>query len=171
MGRAYRERRTVHIADIEADPSVSDSPGMRSIGARTGLGVPLLRGDEVLGVIVLVRIQVRPFDQREIELVEGFARQSAIAIENVRLFNETQESLERQTAVSDILKVISGSVTDIQPVLDAIAQSAARFAMAEDASVLLVWGDHAEISAHHGPLVSPPSVSLERGWVAGRAAQ
>ena len=91
MGRAYRERRTIHIADIEADPSVDDSSGMRSIGARTGLGVPLLRGDEVLGVIVLVRIEVRPFDQREIELVESFARQAAIAIENVRLFKEIQQ--------------------------------------------------------------------------------
>ena len=91
LGRAVRERRTIHVPDIEADATVADSKAMRNIGARTGLGVPLLRGDEVLGVIILARIEVRPFDAREIELVEGFARQSAIAIENVRLFNEIQE--------------------------------------------------------------------------------
>jgi signal transduction histidine kinase len=91
LGRALRERRTIHVPDLEADPTVADSKAMRNIGARTGLGVPLLRGDEVLGVIILARIEVRPFDAREIELVEGFARQSAIAIENVRLFKEIQQ--------------------------------------------------------------------------------
>jgi signal transduction histidine kinase len=91
LGRTYRERRTVHVADIAEDPTVSKSTAMVRIGARTGLGVPLLRGDEVLGVLVLVRLEVRPFDPREIELVEGFARQGAIAIENVRLFNEIQQ--------------------------------------------------------------------------------
>ena len=91
LGRTYRERRTIHVADIAADPTVSDSKAMIAIGARTGLGVPLLRGDQVLGVIILVRIDVRPFDPREIELVESFAKQAAIAIENVRLFKEIQE--------------------------------------------------------------------------------
>jgi signal transduction histidine kinase len=91
MGRAYRERRTVHVADIATDPSVAGSPAVAAIGARTALGVPLLRGDQVLGVIVLVRIEVRPFSDREIELVESFARQAAIAIENVRLFKEIQQ--------------------------------------------------------------------------------
>jgi len=91
LGRTYRERRTVHVADITEDQTVSKSVAMIRIGARTGLGVPLLRGDEVLAIIVLVRIDVRPFEQREIELVESFARQAAIAIENVRLFNEIQQ--------------------------------------------------------------------------------
>ena len=91
LGRAYRERRTIHVRDITTDPSVAESTGMIRIGARTGLGVPLLRGDVALGVLVLCRIEVRPFDEREIELVESFARQAAIAIENVRLFNEIQE--------------------------------------------------------------------------------
>jgi len=100
LGRTYRERRTVHVADIRSDPTVSDSTAMIRIGARTGLGVPLLRGDEVLGVLVLVRIEVRPFSEREIELVEGFARQGAIAIENVRLFNEIQEKSAELAAAS-----------------------------------------------------------------------
>ncbi len=91
LGRVFRERRTVHVADMRADPSTAESVAMLEIGGRTGLGVPLLRGDVVLGVIVLIRVDVRPFDPREIELVEGFARQAAIAIENVRLFKEIQE--------------------------------------------------------------------------------
>jgi signal transduction histidine kinase len=91
MGRVHRERQTIHIPDIRADSSVGESRTMLRIGARTGLGVPLLRGDATLGVIVLVRIEVRPFDQREVELVESFARQAAIAIENVRLFKEIQQ--------------------------------------------------------------------------------
>ena len=169
MGRVYRERRTLHVPDVPNDPTVSQSPAMASIGARTGLAVPLLRGDDVLGILVLVRIAVQPFDQREIDLVESFARQAAIAIENVRLFNETQEALERQTAVSDILKVISSSPTDIQPVLDAIAASAARFAAAEDASVVLVRGDVAMASAHYGPVAMPSSTPLDRHSVTGRA--
>jgi len=91
MGRVFRERRTVHIVDLRNDPTMSESYGMNELGARTGLGVPLLRGDEILGVVILVRIEQRPFDDREVGLVESFARQAAIAIENVRLFNEIQE--------------------------------------------------------------------------------
>jgi len=99
LGRVYRERRTLHVADITADPTVADSKGIISIGARTALGVPLLRGDQLLGAIILVRIEVRRFEPREIELVESFARQAAIAIENVRLFNEIQDT-SRQLEVA-----------------------------------------------------------------------
>jgi signal transduction histidine kinase len=100
LGRVYRERRTLHVADITADPTVAESKGMISIGARTALGVPLLRGDQLLGAIILVRIEVRPFESREIELVESFAQQSVIAIENVRLFNEIQDK-SRQLEVAN----------------------------------------------------------------------
>ena len=100
---------------------------------------------------------------------EAIARETAIALENVRLFNETKEALEQQTAISDILKVISGSVTDIAPVLDAIAKSAARFASAEDVSVFLVRDDHAVALAHHGPMGMPFSVAIDRESVTGRA--
>jgi len=120
-------------------------------------------------VIALARNDVRPFAATQINLVRTFADQAAIAIENTRLFNETKESLERQTAVSDILKVISSSPTDIQPVLEAIASSAARFTGAEDASVLLVRGDVAQAMAHFGPISLPGSVPVDRSSVSGTA--
>jgi signal transduction histidine kinase len=172
-GRAILDRRTILSTDVTVGDDFPQSKAVAlaegGSGQRAVLAAPLLVKDRALGAVVLRRREAVPFTDRQVELVQTFADQAAIAIENVRLFNETKESLERQTAIGDILRVIAGSVTDIQPVLDAIASSAARFAMAEDASVLLVRGDHAEISAHHGPLLMPPSVSLERGWVAGRA--
>jgi len=168
-GRAFAERRTIHIPDVDADPTYTYADAKRLGGFRVLLAVPLISNDRAIGVIALWRTAPRPFAPEQVALVEGFADQAVIAIENARLFGETEEALERQTAVSDILKVISGSVTDIQPVLDAIASSAARFAMAEDASVLLVKGDLAVVSAHYGPIAIPPSVTLERSWVAGRA--
>ena len=168
-GRAFAERRTIHIPDVDADPTYTYTDAKRLGGFRVLLAVPLISHDRAIGVIALWRTAARPFAPEQVALVEGFADQAVIAIENARLFGETGEALERQTAVSDILKVISGSVTDIQPVLDAIASSAARFAMAEDASVLLVKGDVAVVSAHYGPIAIPPSVTLERSWVAGRA--
>jgi two-component system, NtrC family, sensor kinase len=168
-GRAFAERRTIHIPDVDADPTYTYADAKRLGGFRVLLAVPLISNDRAIGVIALWRTAARPFSQEQITLVESFADQAVIAIENVRLFNETTESLERQTAVSDILKVISASPTDIQPVLDAIASSAARFANAEDASVLLVRGDQVVPSAHHGPVPMPSATPLDRGSVTGRA--
>ncbi|HEY8731429.1 MAG TPA: GAF domain-containing protein, partial [Candidatus Limnocylindria bacterium] len=172
-GRAIIDRGTMHSANVTTDDeypqSGENSQRDGGTGQRAVLAAPLLVKDTALGAVVLRRREPIPFTDRQIELVQTFADQAAIAIENVRLFKETGEALERQTAIGDILRVISGSVTDIQPVLDAIASSAARFAMAEDASVLLVEGDRAVTSAHFGPIALPPSVTLERTWVAGRA--
>ncbi|HEY8830660.1 MAG TPA: GAF domain-containing protein, partial [Candidatus Limnocylindria bacterium] len=110
-------------------------------GYRTALAMPLLRDGVAVGGIAIRRTEVRPFTPKQIELLQTFADQAVIAIENVRLFNETKEALERQTAISDILQVISSSPTDVQPVLDTIAESAARFCGADDAGVALVGAD------------------------------
>jgi GAF domain-containing protein/CheY-like chemotaxis protein len=131
-GRAALERRTIHIHDVRADPEYTY--GSRQVDPyRTILGVPMLRGDELLGVIIIYRQEVRPFTDSQITLLETFADQAAIAVENARLLSELQaknadltEALEQQTATSEILRVISSSPTDAQPVFDAIVASAAR---------------------------------------------
>ena len=170
--RSIQNARLYNVADIEAlsDDEFGDGKEYaREFGYRAFLSAPLLKNGRAIGCIQLRRNEPSEFSPTQVDLVQTFAAQAVIALDNVRLFNETKEALERQTAIGDILRVISGSVTDIQPVLDAIAASAARFAAAEDASVLLVRGDRAVTSAHYGPLLMPPSVTLERGWVAGRA--
>src|SRR5262245_7425673 len=129
--RWIREHGTLHIPDVRA--AQNDFPTLGSVtGSRTFLIVPLRQQGQLIGALVARRMEVRPFTPAQIKLLETFANQAVIAIENVRLFQELKESLEQQTATSEILGVIASSPTDIQPVLDAVAESAARLCSAKD---------------------------------------
>src|SRR5712692_7108568 len=137
-GRAVLEGRIVHIHDVLADPEFALLDAQKLGSFRTALGVPLLREGTPIGAMFLTRPTVDPFTQQQIDLVTTFADQAVIAIENVRLFEEVQartgeltESLEYQTATSEVLNVISRSPNELQPVLDSIVQTAGRLCEAE----------------------------------------
>ncbi len=156
-GQAIRDRTPIHILDAQTFPG--DHPGVKQSGARTLLCVPLLREGVGIGTVTIWRDVVRPFSERQISLVKTFADQAAIAIENVRLFQESQsrnrdltESLEQQTATSEILGVIASSPTDVQPVLDVVAERAARLCEATDDIIDCVDGDVLRRVAHYGPI-------------------
>jgi two-component system NtrC family sensor kinase len=117
--------------------------------------MPLLREGVGLGGIVIRRTRVQPFTAKQVALLKTFADQAAIAIDNVRLFNETKEALEQQTATAEVLRVISTSPTDLRPVLDTVVTSAARFCGAYDAVMFRVDGESLRLAAHHGPIPLP----------------
>jgi GAF domain-containing protein len=122
----------------------------RRLGYKTILSVPMLRGDKAVGAITIRRSEVKPFTDKEVELVETFAAQAVIAIENTRLLSELRESLEQQTATSEVLKVISSSPTNIQPVLDIIGERAEKLCDAECSIVSVVEGELIRLASIHG---------------------
>src|SRR5262249_39386933 len=155
-GRAVLERRVIHIPDAKADPEYRWAEDVRGAEVRTVLAVPMLREAAVIGVFTIRRAEVRPFTDKQIELVTTFADQAVIAIENVRLFKELEnrnkdltEALEQQTATSEILRVISSSPTDVQPVFDTIVRSAVRLCGASYGVVFRFDGELIRVVASH----------------------
>jgi GAF domain-containing protein len=172
-GRMVLTRQPVHVADVTAEPVYAErEPSRVAIaeigGARTLLVVPMLKESELMGMIGIYRQEVRPFTDKQIALVTSFASQAVIAIQNARLLNELRESLEQQTATSEVLRVISSSPTELQPVLDALAETASKLCGADDVSILRLEGDVLPVVAHCGPIDSPRAASV-RGTVSGRS--
>jgi signal transduction histidine kinase len=168
-GRAVTERQAIHVHDLEPERE-TEYPEAARDGSRTILGMPLLRKGSPVGSILIRRLRVQPFTDKQIALLKTFADQAVIAIENVRLFQELNESLEQQTATSEILGVIARSPTDVQPVLDVVAENAAKLCEATDASILQIEGDTLRLAASFGSL---PAIAdrrpLNRDTPSGRA--
>ncbi len=177
MSRAVLERAVVHVPDVLKDPDYA-RPVALGIQNRSTLAVPMLRDGHPIGTISVGRLEPRPFAEKQIALLKTFAEQAVIAIENVRLFQELEgrnrdltEALQQQTATSEILRVISSAPTDLQPMLDAVAENAARVCGASDALIYRIDGHLLRLAAHYGPLEwMNESLPLSRGSVTGRAA-
>jgi GAF domain-containing protein len=163
-GRLIATKRVVHIADLRADQAYRDAAPttvllVEAAGARSYLGVPMLKNDELIGTIIIYRQEVRPFTDKQIALVQNFAAQAVIAIENARLLNELRqrtddltESLEQQTATSEVLKIISSSPGELEPVFQAILENAVRICEAKFGTLYLREADgFRTVATHNAP--------------------
>lgn len=177
-GRVVLSGQVEHIPDILADTEYDDCAlSEHRSGIRSLMAAPLLRGEKVEGVFFVARPEPGSLGRQQSELVQTLADQAVIAIGNVRMFEEIQarnreltEALEQQTATGSILRTIAASPTDIQPVLDAVAESAAKLCDAYDAAILLKEGDALALKAHYGPIpIDFVKWPIGRDWVSGRA--
>src|SRR5262249_24754738 len=176
VGRAVRTKQAVHIADVTVEPAYRERDPMRVAaadlgGVRTMLNVPMLKEGEVVGGIAIYRTEVRPFTEKQIELVTSFARQAVIAIEDTRLLNELRESLQQQPATSEVLQVISSSPGELEPVFQTKLANATRICGAKFGIVWLREGDAFRCGGVHNvppafaekrrrdPVIHPPAES------------
>jgi class 3 adenylate cyclase/putative methionine-R-sulfoxide reductase with GAF domain len=149
-GRAAQEHKVVYIPDVQTEPEFTQQEWYEKIGSRSMLGIPLLREGTPIGVMVLMRRVVRPFSEKQIELAITFAAQAVIAIENTRLLSELRDSLQEQTATSEVLQVISSSPGDLEPVFAAMLENAVRICDAKFGNLWLREGNKFRIVAVHG---------------------
>jgi transcriptional regulator with GAF, ATPase, and Fis domain len=174
LGKAFTTKQAAQVADLAATQSYAERkptivPAVELGGVRTALGVPLLKDNELIGVFGIFRQEVRPFTDKQVELVQSFAAQAVIAIDNARLLNELRqrttdltESLEQQTATSKVLEAISSSPGDLKPVFEAILENAVRLCGAKFGNLYLREGDGLRAAAMHN---APPAYAEQRAGI------